>query len=204
MAQRQISAHAWTPRNRSRARDHRAPIAASGSSRFPIVRSSVGPAIACRGRRVTCSPRAAVSKAIAPERPQAAISSPLLSARCNHAHGRGETIALGLGSADAIGKAIARRIPPASSCMTTAQPGLCSRPPSPAGQLLAWRSNRGASGRPNGRSDRAGDRARRSLSGHRAPRSYRHRGIEMSGRPGALRRRAPLRTRYVEFNITGS
>ena len=70
MAQRQISAHAWTPRNRSRARRHRAPIAASGSSRFPIVRSSVGPAIACRGRRVTCSPRAAVSKAIVLERPR--------------------------------------------------------------------------------------------------------------------------------------
>ncbi len=85
-------------------------------------------------------------KAIAPKRPRVGTSSPLLPARCNHAHGRGETIALGLGSADAIGKAIARRITPGSSCMTTAQPGLRSRPPRPAGRLLAWQSNRGASG----------------------------------------------------------
>ena len=33
--------------------------------------------------------------------------------------------------------------------MTTAQPGLRSRPPRPAGRLLAWRRNRGASGRPD-------------------------------------------------------
>ena len=162
MAQRQISAHAWTPRNRSRAHDHRAPIAASGSSRFPIVRSSVGPAIACRGRRVTCSPRAAVSKAIAPERPRAAISSPLLSARSYSAVGRGG-IALGLrGPADAIGKAIARRMPPASSCMSTAQPGRISSPPRPARRLLA------------------------------------------SGRPGASRRRAPLRTGRASLPASGS
>ena len=77
-------------------------------------------------------------KAIAPVRRGPPFSSPLLSARCDHAHGRAGTIALGEGSADAIGKAIARRMPPASSCMTTAQPGRTSSPPRPAGRLLAW------------------------------------------------------------------
>lgn len=43
-----------------------------------------------------------------------------------------------------------------------------------------WQSDRGASGLPDGRSDPAGDRARRSLPGHRPPRSYRSRGIETS------------------------
>ena len=47
-------------------------------------------------------------------------------------------------------------------------------------RVRSWPSNRGASGRPDGRSDRAGDRARRSLSGHRPPRSYTRRSIEMS------------------------
>ena len=61
------------------------------------------------------------------------------SARSYSAVGRGGTIALGLrGPADAIGKAIARRMPPASSCMTTAQPGRTSSPPRPARRLLAW------------------------------------------------------------------
>jgi hypothetical protein len=47
------------------------------------------------------------------------------------------------GPADAIGKAIARRVPPASSCMTTAQPGRTSSPPRPARPLLPWhRHNR--------------------------------------------------------------
>ena len=56
-----------------------------------------------------------------------------------HPVGRGGTIALGLrGPADAIGKAIVRRMPPASSCMTTAQPGRTSSPPRPARRLLAW------------------------------------------------------------------
>lgn len=42
------------------------------------------------------------------------------------------------GSVEAIGNAIARRIPPGSSCMGTAQPGRTSSPPRPAGRLLAW------------------------------------------------------------------
>jgi hypothetical protein len=33
-------------------------------------------------------------------------------------------------------------MPPASSCMTTSQPGRTSSPPRPAGRLLAWRSAR--------------------------------------------------------------
>jgi len=54
-------------------------------------------------------------------------------------------IALGLrGPADAIGKAIARRMPPASSCMTTAQPGRTSSPPRPARRLLTWRRHSGS------------------------------------------------------------
>ena len=73
------------------------------------------------------------------ERPQVAAFPPLLPARSYSAVGRGGTIALGLrGPADAIEKAIARRMPPASSCMTTAQPGRTSSPPRPARRLLAW------------------------------------------------------------------
>jgi hypothetical protein len=44
-------------------------------------------------------------------------------------------------SAGAIGKAVVRRMPPASSCMTTAQPGRTSCRPRPAGRLLAWHSS---------------------------------------------------------------
>jgi hypothetical protein len=62
--------------------------------------------------------------------------------RSHSAVGRGGTIALGLrGPANATGKAIARRMPPASSCMTTAQPGRTSSPPRPARRLLAWRTS---------------------------------------------------------------
>ena len=88
-----------------------------------------------------------------------AAATRLRSARSHSAVRRGGTIALGLrGPADAIGKAIARRMPPASSCMTTAQPGRTSSPPRPARRLLAWqrhsedrarresRSSRGAPG----------------------------------------------------------
>ena len=65
-----------------------------------------------------------------------------LAARCDHAHGRGGTIALRLGGRPApIGKAIARRMPPASSCMSTAQPGRTSSPQRLAGRLLAWQSS---------------------------------------------------------------
>ena len=85
-------------------------------------------------------------------------TSSLLQRSCSHpsarsysAVGRAGTIALGLGSADAIGKAIARRIPPASSCMTTAQPGRTSSPPRPAGQLLAWRCASALGGASQGR-----------------------------------------------------
>jgi hypothetical protein len=46
------------------------------------------------------------------------------------------------GSTDAIGKAIAGRVAPASSCMTTTQPGRTSSPPRSARRLLAWRSAR--------------------------------------------------------------
>ena len=47
---------------------------------------------------------------------------------------------LSVEGSDAIGKAIARRMPPASSCMTTDQPGRTSSPPRPAGLLPSWRS----------------------------------------------------------------
>ena len=52
------------------------------------------------------------------------------------------------GPADAIGKAITRRMAPASSCMTTAQPGRTSSPPRPARRLLAWHCDHaGSAGR---------------------------------------------------------
>jgi hypothetical protein len=47
-----------------------------------------------------------------------------------------------VGPADAIRKALARRVPPASSCIATAQPVRTSGPPRRAGRLLAWRSAR--------------------------------------------------------------
>ena len=46
-----------------------------------------------------------------------------------------------MGSVDATGKAITRPIPPASSCITTAQPGRISSPRRPAGRLLAWQTS---------------------------------------------------------------
>jgi hypothetical protein len=64
-------------------------------------------------------------------------------ARCDHAHDQCGTIASGLlacGVRPMPSGAIARRVPPASSCMTTAQPGRTSSPPRQAGRLLAWQS----------------------------------------------------------------
>ena len=60
----------------------------SGSSRFPIVRSSVGPGIACvaDGSRARREPPS--QEAIVPERPGGGISSPLLSAQSYSAVGR--------------------------------------------------------------------------------------------------------------------
>jgi hypothetical protein len=102
-----------------------------------------------------------------------------------------------LGSSDAIGKAIARRIPPASSCPTTAQPGLCSRPPRPAGQLLAWRTSsltpdhsRSAAAAVS--VARFGLRIVRTMqSSHRARRDSSVRGIARA------RRRRPLASAWV-------
>ena len=77
-------------------------------------------------------------------------------------------------------EAAARRLTLASRCSACASSGRCSRPPGAAGQLSAWRGNRGASGRSDGRSDRAGDRARRSLLTASPSGKHGSRGIEMS------------------------
>ena len=53
----------------------------SGSSRFPIVRSSVGPGIACVADGSRARREAPSQEAIVPERPGGGISSPLLSAQ---------------------------------------------------------------------------------------------------------------------------
>ena len=94
----------------------------SGSSRFPIVRSSVGPGIACvaDGSRARREPPS--QEAIVPERPGGGISSPLLSAHSDHADGRGGTIASAEGRPTPR-EAIARRMPAASSGSASARRG---------------------------------------------------------------------------------
>ena len=127
----------------------RADAAACRISRLPMQArlggsGAEGPARAAqsavRGYRNVA--RAQLLRRLVPES-KALVRLPLAArlhpARSHSAVGRGETIALGLrGPADAIGKAIARRMPAASSCMTTAQPGRTSSPPRPARRLLAW------------------------------------------------------------------
>jgi len=82
---------------------------------------------------------------------------------------------LGLwGPADAIGKAIARRVPPASSCMSTTQPGRTSSPPRRAGRLLAWRtsslkSDESSSAATAGNFVRSGLRTVRAMQSSRRP-----------------------------------
>ena len=97
-----------------------------------------GPAVQCGVSR--CAHRSPLlSRGMRQPESGAIVAALSSSARSYSAVGRGGTIALGLrGPADAIGKAIARRMPPASSCMTTAQPGRTSSPPRPARRLLAW------------------------------------------------------------------
>jgi hypothetical protein len=84
--------------------------------------------------------RGAASKAIAPERPWAATSAHSFPREAIvRPAGPGRSL-LPKGSAAAIGEAIARRNPPASSCMTTAEPGRTSSPQRPAERLLAWQT----------------------------------------------------------------
>ena len=56
-------------------------------------------------------------------------------------------------------------------------------------RLSSWHCHSAVSGRPDGRTDRAGDRARRSPSGRRLPRGYRPRGIELSRTQSSAQRR---------------
>ena len=108
-------------------------------SRF--VPSAVGPPMLAIAHGVTCSPGAASRKAIVPERAGVAASPLRLSAQRHNEGGQDGTIAPGCGSAGASVKAGARRMPPTSTCVITAQPGRCSSPTRPAGLLPAWQSH---------------------------------------------------------------
>ena len=93
MAQRQISAHAWTPRNRSRAHGHRAPIAAkrivSFSDRSVLRRA--GDCLPWPTGHVLAESRRLKSDSAGAA--QAAISSPLLSAQSDRPAAVAQTIA---------------------------------------------------------------------------------------------------------------